>query len=666
MITPAPGTQFIPLAQTRPISEHPMYSGNPRKCGAEVGLTQLADTLYEQTQLQPGRAIPSKDGEFVWVYIGQRRRAALLLNADRHDDASKVMELSVDNIGIDDAYRRSLAEQDQQLPLNEVDRYEAFADMIARGDTVDHIAKYFCVKKLVVEQSIALGGALTPEVREAWRAGEIGREAAQAFTLAPDARSMNEALGKLRRSHQLQAYHVRQALGAGSGEAARYVEFVGLDAYQAAGGNVQRDLFGRNHRVSDPVLAKSLAMQKLRDECERLKGEGWAWAEPEDELPSAWRAWAISEPDIEATEPETARLLSIEEELQRLDQSFDDPDSKEIGPSEEEDERYGVLQAEHAEILLLAKMRSFTERQRKKSGCVLFISATGTLSVVPGVIRPAEPRTAKGKVLKDEKGEAEEAQRVPRALAEADAPAPKVAMIPNALAQDLALALNKVVATVLAKDPDIALAVALAAFAENVPGRAVSLRHEGYGSAALNLTGDKTFDENLVLFSMMGLQNRLAMLAEVVAASLCFRANSAKEHAMTDPVVSAIVQCLPRDALTEALRDSFPDDIYWEKAPKAIILAAIEDMLGRERAEAMSDEKVVDLRKIAAEEAFKTGWLPPELRPPGAFWDGKQPRALPKPEKDAAKPKAKDAKAQPKKPAKKPAPKKTGKKGAKK
>jgi ParB family chromosome partitioning protein len=65
--------------------------------------------------------------------------------------------------------------------------------------------------------------------------------------------------------------------------------FVGVDAYEAAGGAVARDLFdadGGGYFV-DPALLDRLAADKLAVLAEGVRAEGWRWFETCIEFPHA-------------------------------------------------------------------------------------------------------------------------------------------------------------------------------------------------------------------------------------------------------------------------------------------------------------------------------------------------------------------------------------------
>src|SRR3546814_17249535 len=57
--------------------------------------------------------------------------------------------------------------------------------------------------------------------------------------------------------------------------------FVGLAAYEEAGGVILRDLFSRDHEgwLEDVALLERLVAEKLTSEAEAIKAEGWNWVQ---------------------------------------------------------------------------------------------------------------------------------------------------------------------------------------------------------------------------------------------------------------------------------------------------------------------------------------------------------------------------------------------------
>lgn len=63
--------------------------------------------------------------------------------------------------------------------------------------------------------------------------------------------------------------------------------FVGLAAYEEAGGIVLRDLFSQNDEgwLQDVALLEKLVTEKLTAEAEAIKAEGWNWIEVAPDFP---------------------------------------------------------------------------------------------------------------------------------------------------------------------------------------------------------------------------------------------------------------------------------------------------------------------------------------------------------------------------------------------
>lgn len=60
-----------------------------------------------------------------------------------------------------------------------------------------------------------------------------------------------------------------------------FAKFVGVEEYEAAGGLIRRDLFGKEDDgyMQDAELLESLVLEKLNQAVEAIKGEGHAWVQ---------------------------------------------------------------------------------------------------------------------------------------------------------------------------------------------------------------------------------------------------------------------------------------------------------------------------------------------------------------------------------------------------
>lgn len=96
-------------------------------------------------------------------------------------------------------------------PLHMVDKFEAFAALFQDGHEVAAIASRFSIRVREVEQALAVS-KLAPDIRAAWRAGEINDGTAEAFTIDPDQKRQSSLFRKLKKDDSLSNWNVRQAI----------------------------------------------------------------------------------------------------------------------------------------------------------------------------------------------------------------------------------------------------------------------------------------------------------------------------------------------------------------------------------------------------------------------------------------------------------------------
>jgi ParB family chromosome partitioning protein len=102
-----------------------------------------------------------------------------------------------------------------------------------------------------------------------------------AFTVTDDRKRQVDVYRSLQGWQRDDARHIRGCLTdeTTSGKD-KLAKFVGLEAYQAAGGRVRSDLFGEDVYLEDTALLHRLAGEKLEAEAERLRQDGWAGWKP--------------------------------------------------------------------------------------------------------------------------------------------------------------------------------------------------------------------------------------------------------------------------------------------------------------------------------------------------------------------------------------------------
>jgi len=167
--------QHIPLADLE------VSKLNVRKHGAK-DIDSLAASIAAIGVIQP--LLVRKNCEGFDVVAGQRRFLAarkLAAAAHPHADPLPCMVLTADDDAA--AIEASLAENIERLPMDEMDQYEAFARLRAKGLDEAGIASHFGVSEPIVRRRLALA-KLDPGIRRLYRAGEIDAATLRLLTLA--------------------------------------------------------------------------------------------------------------------------------------------------------------------------------------------------------------------------------------------------------------------------------------------------------------------------------------------------------------------------------------------------------------------------------------------------------------------------------------------------
>ena len=191
---------------------------------------------------------PDGDGtERFAVVAGGRRLAALkALAEDGTLDADHRVPCKIAANG--NAGELSLAENVIRIAMHPADQVVAFSQLAQSGITVAAIAARFGVAERLVEQRLRLGNA-APELLDAYRADDIDLETLKAFSVTTDhdrQRTIWERVagqGYRPSAWQVKRMLTEERVPAGSPMA----RFVGVNAYEAAGGPVLRDLFADEH-----------------------------------------------------------------------------------------------------------------------------------------------------------------------------------------------------------------------------------------------------------------------------------------------------------------------------------------------------------------------------------------------------------------------------------
>jgi len=450
-----------------PLSQLVLDPLNVRKKGGEE-VAELAALIESQGLLQNLVVVDRaglKGGSVFGVVAGGRRlRALLLLEKAKKIPADFEVLCSV--VSLERARAISAAENSGREPMSVADTVLAFADMVREGAGVEDLAVAFGLPLAEVRRRLRLAAA-SPRLFEAFRAGELELDCLMALCLTEDTAKQEEVWDSLP-SYDREASRIKRLI-AGDVVEARLVQFVGLAAYEAAGGEVLRDLFAQDDenaaRLTNPLLLTRLATERLGQEAKALVAQGvvnvvtllrFGYSE-QQAYPKAPVSERAPTPDeLAEAERLSAALQEVEEKLFAL-QDDDDADEKEVEKLEAEvvrlqdvlaalEEARGVADPEVAHLVV----------------AVVSIGQSGALQVNHNRIRK-EDLQATFKRAKGRSADAGEGTEAPGAGDDADGVG-----ISQALCASLTAHRTMAIQAILAQDPQKGLAALAHALALGV------------------------------------------------------------------------------------------------------------------------------------------------------------------------------------------------------
>jgi ParB family transcriptional regulator, chromosome partitioning protein len=271
------------MFQTIPLSKLVPSPRNVRKHADADADAELKASIAACGLLQNLVVRPAAKGKFE-VEAGERRRRAMLGLAE---DKALPRDHPVTCLVLDKAdgsCTASLAENFHRLAMNPADEAEAFAALIDGGASSEEVARRFGLTVRFVEGRLRLA-QLAPVVFAALGTGEITLDMAKAYGATSDQEIQARVFEQVSAGYYApNPDSVRRMVLSdtvrGSDPRAR---LVGRDAYLAAGGRIERELFDNEESEAwaDVALLESLAAAKMDETAKTLAAEqGLAWVKP--------------------------------------------------------------------------------------------------------------------------------------------------------------------------------------------------------------------------------------------------------------------------------------------------------------------------------------------------------------------------------------------------
>ncbi|NVD69573.1 ParB/RepB/Spo0J family partition protein [Duganella sp. BJB1802] len=259
----------------------------------------------------------------------------------------------------------SLAENLGREPMHAADVFDGMRLLAAEGRSVAEIALAFGVEQIAVRRQLKLAN-VAPRLFALFRADQASYEQMAALAVSDDHAAQqqvwdslpqwNRPPGQIRRLLTAQQLNVRTD---------RVARLVGVKAYEAAGGVVERDLFSSDGDgyLADVALLESLARARLERVARKLAAERWSWIEVRVHIEAAELACYARARTV-ALEPDAAQAAALGE-------GGDQPAQAAI-----ERERAAIGRIDPADLAL--------------AGALVTIAEDGKPCVLRGLMRPQD------------------------------------------------------------------------------------------------------------------------------------------------------------------------------------------------------------------------------------------------------------------------------------
>lgn len=391
-------------ARAIPFDKLVLSQANVRRLQAGQPIEDLAEDIARRSLLtsltvRPVRDATGAETGLFEVPAGGRRYRALehLVKTKRLANHASVPCIVVPADPGHTAEEDSLAENLQRVALHPLDQFRAFRTLHDQGLGDEAIAARFFVSVRIVAQRLKLA-RVSPTLLDLYAQDVLSLEQLMAFTVCDDHARQAAVWSALARSNSREPYAIRRMLteSAVNGTDKR-AQYVGLAVYEAAGGVMLRDLFAADDGggwLQDIALLDRLTADRLAEDAERIRAEGWRWVEATSDLAyghSVGLRRLRGESGLSPEEQASRAALLLEAEGIEAEHAA----AEELPAAA--DQRLGAIEA----MLEALDERSpvFEPEEVAYAGAFVSLDASGRLRVERGYVRPedepgaAEPGT---------------------------------------------------------------------------------------------------------------------------------------------------------------------------------------------------------------------------------------------------------------------------------
>ena len=362
---------------------------NVRKTRNKATIESFAASILTHGILQNFRVHTQEGGKYGVVIGGTRLAALNLLLKQKKIAADYPVPCEVRASDDPSLTEVSLAENFVREAMHPADEFDAFQKLADEGQGPETIAARFGVTPTIVRQRLKLA-VVSPKLIAAYRKDEMTLDQLMAFTIADDHKQQEKVWKELPDWNRqrgdgaaIRAALTEQHVGADS----KLARFVGIEAYESAGGAVLRDLFDDRGSgwLTDYALLSRLVTEKLEGAAAPLRDEGWKWVEitPDRNRQDIQQYGRMHPAHTDPGPEQQAEIGTLQAEADAI--------MEEHGEEPADEAAYGRLEAINERIEALSEGEAvWTDEQKAIAGVVVSIAHGGEIAIERGIVKPED------------------------------------------------------------------------------------------------------------------------------------------------------------------------------------------------------------------------------------------------------------------------------------
>ncbi|HEJ7047530.1 TPA: ParB/RepB/Spo0J family partition protein [Serratia marcescens] len=291
-----------------------------------------------------------------------------------------------------DAYAISVAENVRRTNLQPADQLENIRLLATKGTPPEQIGAILGFSTLHVKKCLKLT-TVAPALLELLKTNQINFDQLAALGATDDHLRQIQAWDKGKYDdHFRTPKALRKIVLADEVSAAdsQLVNFVGIDAYQAAGGEIREEMFVDDVILTDPLKLETLAIAKLQAVADDVaKNEGWAWSVGRTREAKRYtddeKTFEIPWVTTRLTSEQKAEMDQLLAEQELLDDMLD-ATGLDADDEWEHAPRVEQIEARINEINAAAELNQWPPEVRAKAGIIAYLK-DGQIQIQRGLMK---------------------------------------------------------------------------------------------------------------------------------------------------------------------------------------------------------------------------------------------------------------------------------------